>query len=411
MTQTQEIYLDNAATTKPCAESVEALARAYAEEYGNASSAHARGKAAKRLLEESRATLADALGVEPKEIYFTSGATEANNLAIRGAAEARGREAGAIVTSELEHPSVTRSVRGMRRMGWETKHIPAPGGDFNMTALEQALAQPTQLVTVMQVQNELGYVFPIADIAALVREQGFMGTAENLGSSYNAGNAPTPASQANPARPLIHCDATQAFGKLDVTPVQWGVDLLSVTAHKLRGPKGIGALYVKQGTKLFTTAFGGGQERGLRSGTEAVFLAAGFAAAVQHAMAHKSENYTHVQQLKDHLVTQLNNAFPNLVMHSRADGSPYIVSFAIPGLAGANAVQRLSEQGIYVSRSSACTFNRHNVKGEWREKHPLSMQAAGISEELTESTLRLSFSPTNTLQDIDAFIGALKQIV
>lgn len=379
--QGMEIYLDNAATTKPCAEAIEALTSALTEEYGNASSAHARGEGAKKLLRKSRSVIAEALGVEPAEIYFTSGATEANNLAIRGAAEARGKHAGAVVTSELEHPSVTRSVRGLRRAGWTTKHIPAVGGAFDMDALEQVLASPVQLVSVMQVQNELGYLFPIAEIAQLVHQY---------------------APQA-----LIHSDATQAFGKLEVNPVSMGVDLLSVASHKLCGPKGIGALYVKKDTHMFTTAFGGGQERGLRSGTEPVFLAAGFAAAVQVAMEARAAHYAHVSALRNQLLDGITHYFPQAIVHSRYDGSPYIVSFALPGFDNRVILKHLSNQGIYISHASACTFNRHNVKGEWREKHPLSMQAAGISEEVAASTLRVSFAASNTAEEIEALIAAL----
>ncbi len=386
-----EIYLDNAATTKPCAAAIEATTRALAEEYGNASSIHARGRAAKRLLGESRAVLADALGVEPAEVFFTSGATEANNLAIRGAAEARGVDAGAIVTSELEHPSVTRTVRGLRRAGWETKHIPAVGGAFDMDALERALEHPTQLVSVMQVQNEMGYVFPIAEIAECTKGNG------------RQVDGQTPA--------LVHTDATQAFGKLDVRPRDMGVDLLSVASHKIGGPKGIGALYVRSDTRMFTTAFGGGQERGLRSGTEAVFLAAGFAVAIRQAMENRERALAHVAQLKTQLIEGLRSRFPDAVVHSRDDGSPYIVSFAIPGRDNRTLVRQLSDRGIYVSNASACTFNRHNVKGEWREKHPLSMQAAGVSEELASATLRVSFCPANIPEEIDALVKALADIV
>lgn len=381
-----DIYLDNAATTRPLPEAVEATTRVLAEEYGNASSVHARGRAAKQLLEESRATLADAFGVDSGEIYFTSGATEANNLAIRGAAWARGVDAGAIVTSELEHPSVTRSVRGLRREGFTTKHIPAKDGVFDRDALSDALQQPTQLVSVMQVQNEMGFVFPIEDIAARTHEL-----------------APTA---------LVHCDATQAFCKLDVFPRKMDVDLLSVASHKVGGPKGIGALYVKQGTDMFTNAFGGGQERGLRSGTEPVFLAAGFAAAVKITMARREESLAHVQALKEQLVAALEQAFPGMVMYSRPDGSPYIVSFGIPGQDSRDTVRVLGEKGICVSRGSACSMSAADVPADtWRAKHPQAYQAAGIPKELNDATLRVSFCPANTSAEVDTFVSALREVL
>lgn len=386
MFEQAEIYLDNAATTKPCPEAIAATTAALAEEYGNASSIHARGQAAKTLLEDSRRTIADALGVEPEEIYFTSGATEANNLAIRGAAMARGVDAGAIVTSELEHPSVTRAVRGLRREGFTTRHIPAPNGVFSISDLKEALRAPTQLVSVMQVQNEMGYVFPVAHIAETVRDL-----------------APDA---------LMHCDATQAFCKLDVKPREMDVDLLSVASHKVYGPKGVGALYVKKGLRLFTNAFGGGQERGLRSGTEPVFLIAGFAAAVKAATARREESYNYVQDLNDYLVQKLKAGMPGMDLYSQPSGSPYIVTFAIPGLDSKATVRALGQRGICVSAGSACSMTEDQVpEGTWREKHPQAYQAAGIPQEHNGSMLRVSFCPTNTTAELDIFLRALQDCV
>ena len=235
----REVYLDNAATTKPRPEVVQVMMREL-QNYGNPSSTHELGRRAKRVLEESRAVVAEALGAEPDEVFFTSGGTESNNLAVRGSVMARGVAAGRVITSALEHPSVTRSVRGLKREGdARVSYVEAVHGNFDLEACARFLQEPTTLVTVMAVQNELGYRLPIPEIV-------------KLRNKY-APNA------------LVHTDAVQAFGKIAVPVHEWGVDLVSLSAHKIGGPKGIGALFVKRGTQMFTNAFGGGQERGLRS--------------------------------------------------------------------------------------------------------------------------------------------------
>lgn len=381
----REIYLDNAATTKPRPEVVEVMARELAQDYGNASSVHALGKRAKRVLEESRATVAQALGVDPEEVFFTSGGTESNNLAVRGSVLPRGFESGRIITSALEHPSVTRSVRGLKREGdIKVSYIEAVHGNFDLEAFERFIQEPTTLVTVMAVQNELGYRMPIQQIC-------------ELRNRY----APDA---------LVHTDAVQAFGKVDVPVREWGVDLVSLSAHKIGGPKGIGALYVKKGTQMFTNAFGGGQERGLRSGTEAVYLAAGFAEAVRCAFADRAGDEARERKLWNHLHNRMVSEIPDTVVNSREDGSPCLFNFSIPGMRNQHALLWLSKRGIYVSRASACVENVNTVPtGTWRPKHQLSLQAAGIPLAMGKRTLRVSFGWDTTMADIDAFVDALKE--
>ncbi|MBQ9068866.1 MAG: aminotransferase class V-fold PLP-dependent enzyme, partial [Eggerthellaceae bacterium] len=258
-------------------------------------------------------------------------------------------------------------------------------GNFDFDALHDALQEPVSLVSVMMVNNELGYIFPIKRIVQAVRERS--------------------------SSTLVHCDAVQAFGKFEVLPRELGVDLLSVASHKIGGPKGIGALYVKGGTSMHTTAFGGGQERGLRSGTEAPFLAAGFAAAIGVALDRRKESFEHVSMLRDRLVAGLHERFSNVIVNSREDGSPYIVSFAIPGIDRRSLVQDLSDRGIYVSLSSACSYNRHTVPaGTWREKHPLVLELAGVAEAARDSTLRVSFCADNTAEEVDVFLSSLSEL-
>ncbi len=379
-----EVYLDNAATTKPRPQVTQVMMRELAN-YGNPSSTHALGKRAKAVLEESRAEVARALGAEPDEVFFTSGGTESNNLAIRGSVLARGVESGRVITSALEHPSVTRSVRGLKREGdCKVSYVEAVHGNFDLDACERFLQEPTTLVTVMAVQNELGYRFPIPEIV-------------ELRNRY----APDA---------LVHVDAVQAFGKIDVPVNEWGIDLASLSAHKVGGPKGIGALYVRRGTKMFTNAFGGGQEKGLRSGTEPVFLAAGFAEAVRCAFADRAAEETRVRGLWSHLRSRIAEEIPDAVVNSREDGSPYLFNFSVPGMKNVQALRWLSDHGVYVSKASACEANINTVPvGTWRHKHQLSLQAAGIPLAMGKRTLRVSFGYASTVEDADRFVDALKE--
>lgn len=377
-----EAYLDNASTTKPRPEVIRVMQKVLEEDYGNASALHSLGRRAHTILEESREVVAQALGVEPDEIYFTSGGTESNNLAVRGACRARGKQAGQIITSALEHPSVTRSVRGLKREGWPVSYVEAVEGNFDLASCEQYFQKDTILATVMTVQNELGYIMPIQEVC-------------DLRDKY--------APQA-----LVHTDAVQALGKVPLPLRKWGVDMASFSAHKIGGPKGIGALYVKRGTHLFTTAFGGGQERGLRSGTEAVFLIAGFAEAMKQTYATFDADRKATRSLWNYLVKRLRSEIPSVIINSREDGSPYICNITIPGMNNQKALDYLSDKGIYISKAAACESNHTTVApGTWRSKHPLSLQAAGIPLSLGRNTLRISFGYDTTQNAVDRFVDAL----
>ena len=379
-----EVYLDNAATTPTRPEAIERMDEVMRTAWGNPSSVHAAGCRAKEVLEESRAVVAGALGVAPDEVFFTSGATESNNLAVRGVCSVRRETPGQIVTSTLEHASVTRSVRGMRREGgWKVSYLDAVGGALDLDQLRCALdGVPTTLITIMNVQNEVGYVFPSEKIGCIRDEL-----------SPDA---------------LFHVDATQAFCKLSAKPREWHADLVSVASHKIGGPRGIGALYVRDGVKMHTNAFGGGQERGLRSGTEPVFLAAGFARAVELATSEREQTFAHVRALNEQLRAQLASALPGAIVNSPEDASPFIVSVSVPGLRNAKSVAYLSDRGVYVSRASACESNHEHVAaGTWRKKHPLSLQAAGISLSQGNTTLRVSFSGATTPDDVERFVRVL----
>lgn len=376
---TGDAYLDNAATTKPDPRVVETVCTVMQDGFGNASAEHARGRRARTLLERSRQTIADALDVRASEVYFTSGGTESNNLAIAGSCRACRDERTEIVTSSLEHASVTKTVRGLKREGWPVHYVPARDGVYASDELAGFLNDRTALVTTMLVQNEMGYVLPLEEIVA---------TRDRL------------APQA-----LVHTDAVQAFGKIRFKPQELGVDLASVSGHKIGGPQGIGALYVKTGTNMFTTAFGGGQERGLRSGTEALPLIAGFAKAVDISLGQREEAFSRVLGLKRSLLDGILALKPETRVNSRDDGSPYIVSVSIPGLDNTAMVSFLSERGVFISKASACETLHPDVPPEdWRAKHPLSLHLAGVPHALVDSTLRMSFSQRSTERDVAAFL-------
>ncbi len=378
-----EAYLDNAATAAPYPEVVEVVRAAMTDGFGNASSAHGRGRRAHALLERSREVLADALGVEPGEVYFTSGGTESNNLAIAGACRAVRAERDEIVASAVEHPSVTKTVRGLKREGWKVGYVGAKGGNLDMRVLRAKLNVRTALVSVMGVQNEVGFRLPVREVVCARDEL-----------------AP---------KALVHTDAVQAFGKIRFFPRELGVDLASMSGHKIGGPQGIGALYVKEGTPMFTTAFGGGHERGLRSGTEAVPLIAGFAKAVEITLGRREEAEARAASLKRRLLAGVLAVRPDTVVNSRDDGSPYIVSFSVPGMSNDSALAFLDARGVYVSKSSACETLHPDVPDEdWRTKHPMSLQLVGVAKGMIESTLRLSFSQQSTEEDVDRFLEGFR---
>lgn len=385
------IYLDNAATTRLYPQVRAVMADAFEHAFGNPSSAHCVGRQAKRLMEESRETLASLIGANPDEVYFTSGGTESNNLAITGASLAfeRVEGTGTVITSALEHPSVTKTVRNLRRSGWRTEHLDAVGGNLDMAALEQLLAEcdDVALVSIMSVQSELGYRFPVKDVAALCRK----------GGSPARGNA----------LPLVHTDAVQAFGKLDVDVDDLGVDLMSFCSHKIGGPKGIGALYVRRGTPMFTTAAGGGQEAGLRSGTQAVPLIAGFAEAARITCGQREASFERVSSLKKKILSALAGHFEGLCVNARDDGSPYIVSFSIPGTSNTQVIRALDEQGVCISASTACATSRADVpEGTWRAKHPLTLRLAGFPASRLRCTYRVSLCKDTTEEDVRTFLEA-----
>jgi cysteine desulfurase len=368
-----EIYLDNAATTKPYPEVVSKMVEMLAETYGNPSSMHHIGRESRLEMENARRIIADSLGVSQEEIYFTSGGTESDNLAIKGACLANAKLGNRIVTTAVEHPAVTKSIRDLKKQGWDVQYISASNGELDMEELEQAIDEKTVLVSAMLVNNETGTIFPIHKIKRMIMKK------------------------QSPA--LLHCDAVQGYGKIPFTASGLGADLISISAHKIHGPKGIGVLYVKDGTKLFSLNLGGGQERGLRSGTESTPLIAGFGEAVRITFSNLKKDVIHMTQLRDYCLEALTTLLPYSVPNSSKQGAPHIVNVSLPGLSNKDIVEFLDSRGICISSAAACKGNR--------SRGPSMLESFGLTRALADSAIRISFSHLNTKSEVDALIQAL----
>ncbi len=368
----REAYLDNSATTRVCPEAAERAVRVMTETYGNPSSLHTKGLEAERELKSARVSVARLLSCEPREVYFTSGGTEANNLALFGAAYARRRLGNRIVTTAIEHSSVLESALELRRQGFDVVLLP-PGADGRVSeqALFDAVDDQTILISVMLVNNELGSIQPVEAARRAVRLK----------------KAPA----------LVHVDAVQAFGKIPVRPAKLGADLLSVSAHKIHGPKGVGALYLAKSARILPRVFGGEQEQRLRPGTEALPLIAGFGAAVD-ALPDQAEERTQAAALRDRLLAGL-EGIGGVRVNSPADGLPYILNFSVEGIRSETMLHHLASRGVYVSSGSAC------AKG--KQSHVL--EAMDYPAMRIVSALRVSFSRYNTPEDVDQLLAALKE--
>ena len=360
------IYLDNAATTRPSAACIAAMTGAMQETYGNPSSLHSFGLEAQLLMDGARKQIAGALHCEPAALTFTSGATESNHLAVRGAAACYGRHRRRVVTTTVEHASVRGAFDLLEEQGYEVVQVaPDADGILRAEAIAAAVNDNTCLVSMMLVNNETGAVLPAADAFAQIK-------------------------RVHP-EVITHCDAVQGFLKLPVDPAKLHADLLTVSGHKVHAAKGIGALYHKKGIRLKGLLTGGEQEGGLRAGTESVPLIAGFGAAVHELAPTLAERAAKVSALRDTCAEQL-SAVSGVTVQSPADGSPYILSFSVKGLRSETVLHFLSERGIYVSSGSACS------KG----KQSGVLQQFGIRQDAADSTLRVSFCAENTPEDAAA---------
>ena len=364
-------YLDNSATTPLCEEARAALTAAM-DAFGNPSSLHALGAQALAAVDEARGTVAAALGCEARELIFTSGGSEANNTALFGVARAKARQGRHIVTSAIEHPSVLNAVAELEKEGFSvTRVVPDAEGRVSARAVADALRPDTVLVSLMAVNNETGVLQPVSEVKAALRAAG--------------------------SRALFHVDGVQAFGKLPLRPSQIGADLISISGHKIHAPKGIGALYISRDVHIRPLIHGGGQEFGLRSGTESTLLIAAFAAAVK-ALPDRQAALERVRALREDAVARL-CAIPGVTLNSPADALPYLFNFSVEGVRSETLLHFLESRGVYVSSGSAC------AKG--RASHVLAAQ--GLARARIDSALRVSFSRFSTSEDVDALVAAVAE--
>lgn len=370
------VYLDNSATTKPCEEAVVAINRMITENFGNPSSLHFLGISAMKEVISARESIAKKLDCEKDEIYFTSGGTESNNLAILGTAHKNRRKGNRIVTTAIEHESVMQSIDELEKEGFEViRLMPDSEGKISLADMANAINKDTILVSMMYINNEVGSILPVEKIKKLVTR------------------AESPA--------LVHIDCVQAFGKVDVRPKKLGADLLTITAHKIHGPKGTGALYIRKGVNILPRTFGGEQEKKIRPGTEASPLIAGFGAAVD-ALPNLKEQSKKTKELNEYAKEKLSQ-IDGIIFNSGDDASPYIINIYVPTFMRSQTVlQELSANyGVCVSNGSAC------AKG--KKSHVLT--AMKLSDEIIDKSIRISFSRDNTKEDIDKLCVALDEII
>ena len=361
------IYFDNSATTPVCKTAADEMMQILTDNFGNPSSRHEAGLRAFQALKLARSRVAKAIGCVPDELYFTPSGTVANNTALFGAAKMMRHFGNRIITTSLEHPSVSEPLKALEQNGFELIRLPADrSGKLSLSALRGALNAKTILLSMMLVNNEIGVINPIAEASKIVRSV-----------------CP---------RAIIHCDAVQGFGKIKVSPSLLGVDLLTVSAHKIHGPKGAGALYIKQGLHLPPYILGGGQENGMISGTEAMPAIVGFGAAAAALPADLRTTYENVQFLRNRLVKKVSQT-SFVAVNSPADAIPYVLNLSVPGVPSEVMINALSDQGICVSAGSACK------KGHRSEV----LKAIGMDTKRIDSAIRISFSRFTTENEIDRF--------
>lgn len=367
------IYLDNAATTKPCGEAVSAAVDAMTENYGNPSSLHRAGLDAQLAVDKTRKAIAASIGADSSEIYFTSGATESNNLALRGISAAYGRKRRKIVISSVEHASVDETASALEKNGFEIVRIsPRDDGRFYADDFISACDENTCLVSMMLVNNETGYIMPVRET--------FMAVKRSFPEI------------------ITHCDCVQGYMKLPIKAASLGADLISLSAHKIHGVKGVGAIYIKKGVRVIPIVTGGKQEKGIRSGTESVPLIAAFGAAVDKFRPTIAERYERVSQLKSHLLEKI-GGIENVTVNSPSDGSPYVINISAVGKRSEIMLHFLESKGIYVSSGSACSKGQQSgVLGEF-----------GISGKRADGAVRISITAQTTEEELDEFVEALAE--
>ncbi len=374
-----EAYFDNSATTRVFDSVKDVVVKVMTEDYGNAAAKHLKGVEAENYIKEARSIIAKTLKVQDKEILFTSGGSESNNMALIGTAQAYKRAGNHIISSNIEHASVYRPLEYLEEQGFEVTYLPVDHqGHIDLKELEGALRPETILVSIMYVNNEIGSVEPIEEISKVIKKK-------------------------NPDT-LLHVDAIQAYGKLEIYPKRQGIDLMSVSGHKLHGPKGVGFLYIGEGVKIKPLIYGGGQQKGLRSGTENVPGVAGLGEAVKEVFTNHQEKLDNLYGLKDYFMTRIQE-LDGVWLNSQPgqESAPQIVSVSFEGIRSEVLLHALEEKGIYVSSGSACSINHPGVSG--------ALKGIGVKKELLDGTLRFSFGLFNTREEIDYAMEALKEML
>ena len=372
-------YLDNSATTKVSENVVNLMVKVMSDDYGNPSSLHMKGVEAEKYIKESKDIIAKLLKVDAKEIIYTSGGTESNNFAIIGAAFANKRSGNRIITSSIEHPSVLATMKYLEDNGFEVIYLPVDNkGVVDMEALKEAMTEDTILVSIMHVNNEIGAIEPVEEISKYIK-------------SVNK-------------EVVFHVDAIQSFGKLIIHPRKMGIDLLSVSGHKIHGPKGIGFLYASSKVKLKPIIFGGGQQKGMRSGTENVPGIAGIGLAAKEAYENFEEKISKMTSLKDYFIDRV-TALDNVMVNSckGVEGAPHVISVSFIGVRSEVMLHSLEDKNVYISSGSACSSNKPSVSA--------TLKGIGLKPEQIDSTVRFSLSYDTTKEELDYAVDTIAGMI
>lgn len=375
-----EIYLDNSATTMVRPEVAKLMYEIMTKDYGNPSSMHIKGVQAERYLREAKEIFAGILKVSEKEIFFTSGGTEGDNMAIIGAALAGRRRGRHIITTVIEHPAVLESCAFLEKNGFEVTYLPVnAAGQVEPDTLKASLRDDTSLVSVMYVNNEIGAIEPVSELGRIIKE-------------YNKDI-------------LFHVDAVQAFGKFRIHPYKENIDMLTMSSHKIHGPKGVGAIFIKDKTKIQPIALGGGQQKGMRSGTENVPGIAGMAMAAKELYDKFDEDVNRLYELKEYFVREITGIEGATVNGlTGRDSAPHVVSVSFDGITKSEVLlHALEDKGIYISSGSACSSNKPSLSS--------TLKAIGVKNDLLYATLRFSFSVFTTKEELEYTINAVKELL
>lgn len=371
-----EAYFDNSATTVVTESVKDIVVKAMTEDYGNPSSMHMIGVNAEKYVKTAKENIAKILKVDVGEIYFTSGGTEGNNMAIIGSANANKRTGNRVITTKIEHSSVANPMKYLEKQGFDVVYLPVDNnGIVDMEVLKKEMTKDTILVSIMNVNNEVGAIEPVSEIGKYIKS-------------------------VNPSV-VYHVDAIQAFGKMEIRPIKENIDILTVSGHKIHAPKGSGFMYIKKNTKVNPIILGGGQQEGMRSGTENVPGIAGIGQAAKDCYDNLEKNVAHMTELKDCLIDELSK-FDGVTINSQKGnvGAPHIVSASFENVRSEVLLHALEDKGIYISAGSACSSNRPAVSE--------TLKAMGIDSKLLGSTVRFSFCELNKKEEIDYCIEQLK---